>query len=40
MPGYTQDKNAYLRRMRRIEGQIHGIAKMIETDEYCIDVRS
>jgi DNA-binding FrmR family transcriptional regulator len=38
MHGYTQDKDAYLKRMRRIEGQVRGIAKMIETDQYCIDV--
>ncbi len=36
--GYTQDKDAYLKRMRRIEGQVRGIARMIEHDEYCIDV--
>ena len=38
MNGYAQDKDAYLKRMRRIEGQVRGIAKMIENDEYCIDV--
>ena len=38
MNGYTEDKDAYLKRMRRIEGQVRGIAKMIETDQYCIDV--
>jgi DNA-binding FrmR family transcriptional regulator len=38
MHGYTQDKDAYLKRMRRIEGQVRGIAKMIEDDKYCIDV--
>jgi DNA-binding FrmR family transcriptional regulator len=38
MNGYTKDKDAYLKRMRRIEGQVRGIAKMIETDQYCIDV--
>ncbi len=38
MNGYTQDKDAYLKRMRRIEGQVRGIAKMIEGDKYCIDV--
>jgi DNA-binding FrmR family transcriptional regulator len=38
MHGYTQDKDAYLKRMRRIEGQVRGIAKMIENDQYCIDV--
>jgi CsoR family transcriptional regulator, copper-sensing transcriptional repressor len=38
MNGYTQDRDAYLKRMRRIEGQVRGIAKMIENDQYCIDV--
>jgi DNA-binding FrmR family transcriptional regulator len=38
MHGYTQDKDAYLKRLRRIEGQVRGIAKMIENDKYCIDV--
>jgi DNA-binding FrmR family transcriptional regulator len=38
MNGYTQDKDAYLKRMRRIEGQVRGIAGMIENDQYCIDV--
>jgi DNA-binding FrmR family transcriptional regulator len=36
--GYTKDKDAYLKRMRRIEGQVRGIAKMIEDEQYCIDV--
>ncbi|HTF53920.1 MAG TPA: metal-sensitive transcriptional regulator [Pseudonocardia sp.] len=38
MNGYTADKDAYLKRMHRIEGQVRGIAKMIENDQYCIDV--
>ena len=38
MNGYTSDKEAYLKRMRRIEGQVRGIAKMIDEDKYCIDV--
>jgi CsoR family transcriptional regulator, copper-sensing transcriptional repressor len=38
MNGYAEDKDAYLKRMRRIEGQVRGIAKMIESDQYCIDV--
>lgn len=38
MRGYTQDKDAYLRRLRRIEGQIRGLQRMVEEDEYCIDV--
>ncbi|HVT20811.1 MAG TPA: metal-sensitive transcriptional regulator [Mycobacteriales bacterium] len=36
--GYTADKAAYQRRLRRIEGQVRGIARMVEEDEYCIDV--
>jgi CsoR family transcriptional regulator, copper-sensing transcriptional repressor len=38
MNGYAQDKDAYLKRMHRIEGQVRGIAKMVEDDKYCIDV--
>jgi DNA-binding FrmR family transcriptional regulator len=38
MRGYTQEKDAYLRRLRRIEGQVRGIARMVEEDVYCIDV--
>ncbi|KNC17203.1 transcriptional regulator [Arthrobacter sp. RIT-PI-e] len=37
-PGYTADKDAYLKRLRRIEGQVRGIARMVEEDKYCIDV--
>jgi len=36
--GYVDNKDAYLKRMRRIEGQARGIAKMIEQDKYCIDI--
>jgi DNA-binding FrmR family transcriptional regulator len=36
--GYTADKEAYLRRLRRIEGQVRGIARMVEEDKYCIDI--
>ena len=36
--GYTSDKEAYLRRLKRIEGQVRGIARMIDEDKYCIDV--
>jgi DNA-binding FrmR family transcriptional regulator len=38
MRGYTQDKDEYLRRLRRIEGQIRGLQRMVEEDSYCIDV--
>ena len=36
--GYASDKTGYLKRMRRIEGQVRGIARMIDEDVYCIDV--
>jgi DNA-binding FrmR family transcriptional regulator len=36
--GYASDKAGYLKRMRRIEGQVRGIARMIDEDVYCIDV--
>ena len=38
MHGYTADKDAYLKRLRRVEGQIRGLQRMVEDDEYCIDV--
>ena len=38
MHGYEGDKDAYLKRLRRIEGQIRGLQRMIDEDEYCIDV--
>jgi len=36
--GYTSDKDAYLKRLSRIEGQVRGIARMVDEDVYCIDV--
>ena len=38
MNGYTDSKDDHLKRLRRIEGQVRGIAKMVEDDKYCIDV--
>ena len=38
MHGYTQSKDDYLKRLRRIEGQVRGIAKMVDEDKYCIDI--
>jgi CsoR family transcriptional regulator, copper-sensing transcriptional repressor len=38
MPGYTKDKQKILTRLRRIEGQVRGVQKMVEADRYCIDV--
>jgi DNA-binding FrmR family transcriptional regulator len=37
-PGYSDDKEAVLKRLARIEGQVRGIARMVEDDRYCIDV--
>ncbi len=36
--GYTMDKAAYLKRLKRIEGQVRGLQRMIDEDTYCIDV--
>lgn len=36
--GYAADKAAYEKRLRRIEGQIRGIARMVGDDAYCIDI--
>ena len=36
--GYISDKDRYLDRMKRIEGQARGIAKMIDDEKYCIDI--
>ena len=35
---YTKDRAQLLRRLSRIEGQVRGIARMVERDEYCIDI--
>lgn len=37
-PGYAAGKDKVLARLRRIEGQIRGLEKMVEEDRYCIDV--
>jgi DNA-binding FrmR family transcriptional regulator len=36
--GYSISKDDYLKRLRRIEGQVRGLQAMIEDDKYCIDV--
>ena len=38
MAGYVSHKDDLQRRLRRIEGQVRGIAQMVEDDRYCIDV--
>jgi len=36
--GYSKDKDALVKRLRRIEGQVRGIEKMVDDDRYCIDI--
>lgn len=36
--GYIGNKDAYLRRLRRIEGQARGLQRMVEEETYCIDI--
>ena len=38
MRGYYEDKQAVLARLKRIEGQTRGLQRMVENDEYCIDI--
>ena len=38
MPGYTADKEALVKRLKRVEGQVRGLQRMVEEDTYCIDV--
>ena len=37
-PGYTENKDRVLNRLRRIEGQVRGLERMVQEDAYCIDV--
>ena len=38
MPGYSMHKQQLQTRLRRIEGQVRGVARMIDQDKYCVDV--
>src|SRR5438874_492389 len=38
VPGYTANKDAVQKRLRRVEGQIRGLQRMVEEDKYCIDI--
>ena len=38
MYGYTPNKDDYQKRLRRIEGQVRGLQRMVEEDKYCIDI--
>jgi DNA-binding FrmR family transcriptional regulator len=36
--GYTENKESYQKRLRRIEGQVRGLQTMVDEDRYCIDI--
>lgn len=38
MPGYIDEKPAVLKRLRRIEGQVRGLQRMVEEEQYCINI--
>ncbi|HVM53014.1 MAG TPA: metal-sensitive transcriptional regulator [Acidimicrobiales bacterium] len=38
MRGYSDDREAVVKRLRRIEGQVRGVQRMVDEDAYCIDV--
>jgi len=38
IPGYIENQDALLKRLRRIEGQVRGLQRMVGTDTYCIDI--
>ncbi|MCW2544294.1 MAG: transcriptional regulator [Frankiales bacterium] len=38
MAGYSSNKDDHLKRLRRIEGQVRGISRMVDEDQYCIDI--
>lgn len=38
MAGYSFSKDDYAARLSKIEGQVRGLRRMIDADEYCIDV--
>jgi CsoR family transcriptional regulator, copper-sensing transcriptional repressor len=37
-PGYHSEKDNHLKRLRRIEGQVRGLQRMVDEDQYCIDI--
>ena len=38
MPGYIDNKDAVQKRLRRVEGQVRGLQRMVEDDRYCIEI--
>ena len=37
-PGYAGDRDALVRRLHRIEGQVRGIERMVEEERYCVEI--
>ena len=37
-PGYSNEKQALLNRLKRVEGQVRGLQRMVDEDKYCIDI--
>jgi DNA-binding FrmR family transcriptional regulator len=37
-PGYIDDKETLQKRLRRVEGQVRGLQRMVDEDRYCIDI--
>ena len=37
-PGYSARKDSHLKRLRRVEGQVRGLQRMVDEDQYCIDI--
>lgn len=37
-PGYIDDKDAIQRRLRKVEGQVRGLQRMVDQDRYCIEI--
>ena len=38
VPGYIDNKDAQLKRLRRVEGQVRGLQRMVDSETYCIDI--
>ena len=38
MAGYSMTRDEHLKRLRRIEGQVRGLQRMVSEDKYCIDI--
>lgn len=38
MASYDKDKDSILKRLKRVEGQVRGVQRMVEEDKYCVDI--